>query len=408
MVTTSAPHSAGGRPRALIFRSTLLDRSELFIREQGEALERFEPWYAGCRRGDVGVPADRSVVVSAGGVRGRARELAFKLTGLAPGLRRALGDLAPALVHAHFGPDAALILPLVRDLGVPLVTTFHGYDATMADPDARRSFFLHRRYLEKRATLQRHGSLFLAVSAFVRGRLLDQGFPPDRTVVQYLGVRLDRFRPASSVPRQPVVLFVGRLSPEKGCAHLMRVMRRVAAECPGAELVILGDGPERGPLERLARSAVLPCRFLGLVPQETVIEWMARAQLLCVPSVTLPSQEAEGFGLVFAEAQAMALPVVSYSVGGIPEAVAHAETGLLAPEGDEALLFAHLVRLLRDASLRARMGEAGRRRVEQLFDHRTQTRELERLYARALSGTERAVVPRRSRFTRHAETAGAG
>jgi colanic acid/amylovoran biosynthesis glycosyltransferase len=392
----------------LIYRSTLLDRSEAFIREQGEALEWFEPWYAGCRRGDAAVPADRSVVVSAGGVGGRARELAFKLRGFAPGLRRAVAHIAPALVHAHFGPDAALILPLVRDLGVPLVTTFHGYDATMADAHARRSFYLHRRYLARRATLQREGRLFVAVSEFVRGRLLAQGYPPERTVASYVGVRLDRFQPTPGRVREPVVLFVGRLAPEKGCLHLMRVIRRVEQECPAAELVVIGDGPLRESLEREARTGVPRCRFIGSVSHQDVIAWMARAQVLCVPSVTLPNGETEGFGLVFAEAQAMQLPVVSCQVGGIPEAVAHGETGLLAPEGDEAMLFAHLVRLLRDPALRARMGEAGRRRAEQWFDLRAQTRALERLYAAALAEPGSEYVPQRTLLTRYAQAAGAG
>ncbi len=393
------------RPRVLIFRSTLLGSSEAFIREQGEALERFEPWYAGCRRGAAGVPAERSVLVSAGGTTGRLRELMFKLTGIASGLRRRVGAIAPALVHAHFGPDAVLILPLARALGVPLVTTFHGYDATMVDAHVRRSFFLHRRYLARRAELQREGRFFIAVSEFVRDRLLAQGYAPERTVVRYVGVPLDRFRPTPGETREPIVLFVGRLAPEKGCASLIAVMRRVEQECPDAELVIIGDGPLRGSLDRLART-VPRCRFIGSASQREVAAWMGRAQVLCVPSVTLPSGEAEGFGLVFAEAQAMALPVVSCAVGGIPEAVAHGETGLLAPEGDEAMLFAHLVRLLRDAALRARIGEAGRRRAEQLFDQRTQTRALERLYAGAVADSGVEYAPGRHLVTRHARLAG--
>ena len=391
------------RPRVLLFRSTLLDRSEVFIREQGEALERFEAWYVGCRHGETGVPAERNVVVSAGGTAGRMRELTFKLTGVAPAFRRRVGAIAPALVHAHFGPDAALILPLTRALGVPLVMTFHGYDATMADAYARRSFFLHRRYLARRAALQREGKVFIAVSEFVRDRLVAQGYPPEHTVVRYLGVPLDRFQPAAADLRDPIVLFVGRLAPEKGCDHLIDVMRRVEQECPEAELVVIGDGPLRGSLERQAR--VVPrCRFIGSVPQREVIDWMARAQILCVPSVTLPSGEAEGFGLVFAEAQAMALPVVSYAVGGIPEAVAHGETGLLTPEGDRALLFAHLVRLLRDPALRARLGAAGRRRAERLFDLRLQARALERVYDCALGCPPVSELPR-TRAARRARVA---
>ncbi len=382
-VSASTPRD---RPRVAVFRSALLGRSEAFIRDQGEALQRFESWYVGCRLEDaVEVPVERRVVVNTGGAAGRARELLFKLSGRAPALRRRLEEIAPALVHAHFGPDAALVMPLARRLGVPLVATFHGYDATMADGAARRSFFLHRRYLEQRAELQHDGRLFLAVSRFVRDRLLEQGYPADRTVVHYAGLSLERFRPDRAVVREALVLFVGRLAPEKGCLDLIGAMRRVQDDHPEAELVVLGDGPLGPSLERLARSTGVRCRFLGSVPQEDVIHWMARAQILCAPSVTLPTDEAEGFGLVCAEAQAMALPVVATRVGGISEVVADGESGLLVRERDQAALADRIVRLLRDRALCDRMGESGRRIVERCFNGWTQARRLEGLYAEALA-----------------------
>jgi glycosyltransferase involved in cell wall biosynthesis len=374
------------RPRVIIFRASLLAPSETFIRDQGESLRAFEPWYAGCRRvAGVSLPIERTAVLDRGGVGGRVRDIGFKASGVAPGFRRRLAALEPVLVHAHFGPDAALIMPLARRLGVPLVATFHGYDATMADQAARHSFFLHRRYLERRATLQRDGRLFLAVSRFVRDRLLAQGYPADRTVVHYAGLRLEVFHPDRAVVREPLVLFVGRLAPEKGCLDLIGAMRRVQDVYPEAGLVVLGAGPLGPWLERLARGVGVRCRFLGSVSQEDVVHWMARAQVLCAPSVTLPTDEAEGFGLACAEAQAMALPVVATRVGGIPEVVADGESGLLVRERDQAALADCIVRLLRDPGLRERMGDAGRRRVERCFDGGTQARVLEGLYARALA-----------------------
>lgn len=374
------------RPRVIIFRASLLAPSETFIRDQGESLGAFEPWYAGCRRvAGVSLPVERTAVLDRGGVGGRMRDLGFKVSGVAPGFRRRLAALAPVLVHAHFGPDAALIMPLARRLGVPLVATFHGYDATMADRAARQSFFLHRRYLDRRAALQRDGRLFLAVSRFVRDRLLAQGYPADRTVVHYAGLRLEVFHPDYAVLREPLVLFVGRLAPEKGCLDLIGAMRRVQDVCPEAELVVLGDGPLGPWLERLARSVGVQCRFLGSVSQQDVIHWMSRAQVLCAPSVTLPTDEAEGFGLACAEAQAMALPVVATRVGGIPEVVADGESGLLVRERDQAALADRIVRLLQDGGLRDRMGAAGRRRVERCFNGWTQARRLEGLYAEALA-----------------------
>lgn len=369
---------------AVIFRSLLLARSELFIRAQAEAFQRFSAIYVGCRLdAAVRLPPERTLVLNCRGGTGRARELCFKLFSTAPGLLAEIRRLAPVLIHAHFGPDAALVLPLTRRLGVPLVTTFHGFDATMDDWHARRSFFLHRKYLRRRSQLQRDGALFLAVSEFIRQHLLRQGYPEERTIVHHIGVDLVEFRPPAAA-RRPVVLFVGRLVPEKGADHLLRAMVDVERVCPDAELVVLGDGPLRPSLEQTARATLRRAQFLGEVTREDVIAWMGTSRVLCVPSVTLPTGQAEGFGLVFAEAQAMQLPVVSFAVGGIPEAVADGESGFLASEGDDRALAQHLVRVLQDAALADRLGAAGRLRAQALFDLHRQTRVLEALYERVI------------------------
>src|SRR3546814_9972947 len=84
--------------------------------------------------------------------------------------------------------DGSLMLPLSRRLNVPLVVTFHGYDVTMRPDAVPRRDFLHRTYLRQRSRLQKEGALFIAVSGFIRDRLLEQGFPPERTIVHYIGV----------------------------------------------------------------------------------------------------------------------------------------------------------------------------------------------------------------------------
>src|SRR3546814_8039657 len=88
--------------------------------------------------------------------------------------------------------------PLSRRLNVPLVVTFHGYDVTMRPDAVPRRDFLHRTYLRQRSRLQKEGALFIAVSGFIRDRLLEQGFSPERTIVHYIGVDTEAFRPAST------------------------------------------------------------------------------------------------------------------------------------------------------------------------------------------------------------------
>ena len=104
---------------------------------------------------------------------------------------------------------------------------------------------------------------------------------------------------------------------------------------------------------------------------------MNRAKVFSTPSVKAKSGWTKAFGMVFAEAQAMCLPVANFNSGGIPEVVADGETGFLAPEGNVEALAHHLRLILEGPQLFIRMGEAGRRRVCARFDLRRQTERLE-------------------------------
>jgi colanic acid/amylovoran biosynthesis glycosyltransferase len=383
-MNAAGPRQSGRIP-VVIYRDHLLRFSEIWVRSQGEALGQFIAHYAGSkRRGDVPMPEERTYTVSDGGIAGRAAEGLFKVADWAPGLRRWIRGIRPALIHAHYGVDGALVAPIARAFSLPLVVTFHGYEATMRDAFAARSFYLHRKYLRRRAALARDGALFIAVSNCVRNALIDQGFPAQRTVTHYIGVDAGRFMPDPAVPRENVVLFVGRFDALKGAAHVVRAMAEVGRRVPDATLVLIGDGPERANLESLAARNLRNCRFLGFQPQDAIKTWLNRARVLCVPSLTIDTGECEAFGLVFLEAQAMGVPVASYASGGIPEAVAHGTTGLLAPEGDCAGLAAAIAELLDNRDLWQRMSAAGMARARREFDLARQTRALEQLYRTTL------------------------
>jgi glycosyltransferase involved in cell wall biosynthesis len=158
-----------------------------------------------------------------------------------------------------------------------------------------------------RPQLQAQGALFIAVSEFIRKRLLKLGFPRERIVVHYIGVDTEAFRPNESVERLPVVLFVARLVEKKGCSFLLKAMALVRVVVPNVELVIIGDGPESQQLKREADTLLPGVQFLGAQPPHVVKQWMQRAAVFCVPSITATNGDSEGFGLVFAEAQACEL-----------------------------------------------------------------------------------------------------
>ncbi|MFC4455905.1 glycosyltransferase [Deinococcus sonorensis] len=385
----------------VIYRENLLAYSETFILNQAESLQNFRPYYVGTRRlNGLSLPEDRSVVLSSGTVVGRAEELLYKFSGFAPRLHARLRQIRPALIHAHFGSDGVMALPLARRLRVPLLVTFHGYDAAMHDeallalPNLR-----DRRLVQQRPQLIREATLFLAVSEHIRRLLIAKGFPAEKIVTHYNGVDTHRFDyrdPAQASDLPPLVLFVGRMVEKKGVADLLRAMQQVRAQLPEARLVLLGDGPLLTELQTLAGHLGLPCDFMGRQSVPEIQQWMAQASLLCVPSVTAQNGDTEGLPTVVLEAQACGLPVVATEHAGIPEAVQHEVNGLVVPERDPAQLAAALTRLLTDAPLRQRFGQAARREVVRRFDAGNQVRVLEQLYTRVIGQQLPSAAAQRS------------
>lgn len=368
------------KPIAVIYRHSLLPASETFVKSQAEAMQEFTPYYVGSRLVQgLSLPKERTLTVNQGGLAGRIKEVSSKLIGFTPNFIQQIRDLNPALIHAHFGQDSAMALPLAQNLHVPLLVTFHGFDITVKDEHTPPSVG-YWNYLRRREAIKREARLFIAVSEFIKGKLLDRGFPADKIVVHYIGVDIKLFQPNPALQRNSVVLFVGRLVEKKGCEYLIEAMSKVQTAMPEVELVVIGNGPLRLSLEQLAEKKLKRYQFLGVQPPEIVQTWMQRAKVFCVPSVTAKSGDAEGFGLVFAEAQAMGLPVVSFASGGIPEAVAHGETGLLTTERDSDGLATHILRLLEDKELWQQFSQRGQERVRTIFNLHNQTRVLEKIY----------------------------
>jgi glycosyltransferase involved in cell wall biosynthesis len=373
------------KPAAVIYRDWLLPPSETFILAQAEALQRFTPYYVGLRlKKGLLVPEERTLVVNHGSLIGRVSEAPYKLVGFAPTFFQRVQKLNPMLIHAHFGISGAQALPLRHRLQVPMLVTYHGYEELITDEFARCSYFSHRVYLRRRELLKHETRLFIAVSNYSKENLLQQCFPPDKIIVHYIGVDTDVFQPNPAVLREPIVLFVGRLVEKKGCEYLIQAMSEVQAIKPEVKMVVIGDGELRPSLEKLAKEKLQRYQFLGVQPPEGVRAWMNRAKVFSVPSITAKSGDAEGFGMVFAEAQAMELPVVSFANGGIPEAVAHGEAGFLVAERNWQGLAKHILLLLERDDLWHRFSKFGLHRVRTSFNLQKQTAKLEDVYEQVL------------------------
>jgi glycosyltransferase involved in cell wall biosynthesis len=363
------------RPVAAIFRSPLFNASETFVQTHVLALQRYQPLVVGLERKGYVLPAlEERLLVATG-----AERLRLKLLGGAGGFAGRLRHYRPRLIHAHFGTDGLLALPLARELGVPLVTTLHGFEisrSTAAMLSSGRLSWMRYALLKRR--LQREGDLFVAVSEAAKARALAQGFPPERTIVLHNGIDLARFSPEAGGREPNLVLHVGRLVEKKGTRLLLDALARV----PEAKLVVLGEGPLRKPLEQHAAGLGIGdrVRFLGMQKPEEVARWMARAAVLAAPSVTAADGDSEGLPTVVIEAAAAGLPAIVSDHSGLPEAVIDGRSGFIVPEGDAAALTARLGELLGSPELQARMGAAARAVAKEGFDAARQAAALEGHY----------------------------
>lgn len=197
----------------------------------------------------------------------------------------------------------------------------------------------------------------------------------DRASVIYNGLPMPATDRDDLPFSEPVVLFVGRLVPEKGADLAIRALPMVLRSCPRASLWIAGDGPERPSLEHLAREHEVEDRvsFLGWIAPDQVHAMMNRATC-----VVVPSRWKEAFGQVALQAAQMKRPVVATRVGGLPEVVA--DGGIVVDPEDPDALAQGIREVLLDPERSVRMGEIAHRRAADTFGWQRYLGEYERLY----------------------------
>ena len=204
----------------------------------------------------------------------------------------------------------------------------------------------------------------VAVSEATRDSLVRQGYPAARVVVVHNGIGpaapVEPHRPDAA----PVLLHVGRLAPVKGQRELIEalaLLRRTDAVAVLAGKDLETGGSYQRELETLTAELGVHERVVFAGYRDDVTALLAAADVFVLPSF------AEGLPLTVLEAMAAARPVVASRAGGMPEAVVHGETGMLVPPGDVEALAGALDDLLADPERARRLGEAGKRRVEERF-----------------------------------------
>ena len=215
----------------------------------------------------------------------------------------------------------------------------------------------------------------VAISHFTRNGLESFGvlherinviFPGAPPALDFAQEELAAIRHKFVLDSDRVILGVGRFIPRKGHLTLVRAMPRILERCPNASLVLVGRGPALS--EAVQTAGALGVRervlFPGRLSDEEIAALYATCEVFALPTGQDANGQVEGFGLVFAEANAYGKPVVAGRSGGVLDAVLDGETGLLVEPGDPAAAAAAIVSLLADRELARRLGENGKRRVE--------------------------------------------
>ena len=304
--------------------------------------------------------------------------------GMAAAIRRAAADV----VHLHHPNPTGVLSYLASGSRAPLIVTYHSDIVRQRVLRALFSPVQHRflrgahaiiasspDYAASSPVLRRHADRVRVVPFGIRP---DDAGTPDPTTISALRARHG--------PR--VVLAVGRLVYYKGFDYLVQAMANV-----DGHLVIVGDGPMREPLARLAAEIGVAERVTLAGRQDDVASHYAAADVFALPAV----ERSEAFGLVQLEAMAAGLPVVNTSIpSGVPFVSRDGQTGITVPARDAAALARALQRLLGDPALRARLGAAGRQRVTTEFSARRMARDTLALYREAVARSGPALPPYRS------------
>ncbi len=178
----------------------------------------------------------------------------------------------------------------------------------------------------------RRAKRILALSQSLARGVISLGIDPRQIDVIPNGVDIRQFHPSDN-PRQPIILFVGSLIERKGVRYLIQAFAKITNKFPKMQLVIVGEGFQKGELIELAikNDVYEKTNFIGAQSPQQVLNWMQQAQVFVLPSLE------EGLGVVLLEALACGTPCIGSRVGGIPDVITSQTGFLVAPENSDAL-----------------------------------------------------------------------
>jgi len=275
-------------------------------------------------------------------------------------LSRLLRQLKPDVIHAH-DPHGVAMAALALSMSTQIVKP---------PLVASRRVDFHLRGNSLSRWKYRQVDCFICASEAIRQMLVGDGVAESRAVTVHEGIdieRVERADPANLhgefwLPHHaPIVGNVAALVPHKGQRHLIDAAKAVVLQMPDTRFIIAGEGELRPALERQIRDHHLEKHVLLAGFRPDVLSLHKAFDIFVMSSLT------EGLGTSLLDAMAAGKPIVATRAGGIPEVVGDEETGVLVPPRDHDAMAEAIVRLLKDDTLRRKMGDAGRARARSLF-----------------------------------------
>jgi len=288
------------------------------------------------------------------------------------------------LVHAHYSIPHSLCAHLAREItgrNFKIVTTLHGTDVTIVGQD-KPLFPINKYGIEK-------SDKVTTVSRFQRDYTKEHLGIRKEIEVIYNFIDPDVFVPREKPTRclacadERLIMHIGNFRQPKNPDGVLRTFKQVAAAVPKARLALVGEGPELAKFKQECREAGICNRIKYLGALDNVETVLPMADCVLQPSYR------ESFGMVLLEAMACQVPTVSSNVDGIPEVVAHGETGFIADPDDSDAMAKHIIEICRNPGLQRDMGVAGRQRAISLFHRNTIVPQYLDCYERVLNGDHR-------------------
>ena len=268
------------------------------------------------------------------------------------------------LLHVHYAIphsiSALLASQMAPPRSLPFVTTLHGTDVTLVGNEP--SYFPITRF-----SIEQSPGV-TTISRYLHDRTIEvfdikneiRVIPNFVNCDHYYRIEDAESRRRLALPEEKILFHLSNFRPVKRPLDCIRIFARIAGDVP-SRLVMVGDGPERGPAESLARKLGVADRVTFLGKQLQVAPLLGLADVLLLPS------DMEGFGLAALEAMACAVPPVTSAVGGLPEVVTHGHDGMLLPVGDVEAMAEAARSLLTDSALYDSVASAARETAQTRF-----------------------------------------